>query len=350
MVTMATAQEAPRGLFVTAYGDPSIYISRLEISKLIAFAKKSRTRILFVQIYRANKAWFPSEVGDSSVYDKAVKAVGDDPLALLIKQAHQEGIEVHAWLNLLSFGDNPDARLLKKYGPDILTRNTKEKKVITDYKIDGQYFLEPGDLRVRQELSRLVGEILKAYPTIDGLQFDYIRYPDSDPHYGYTSMNVERFKKATGFTEVRDASKPWQQWKRDQVTELVKELVQKARSIRPDVQVSVTGCMPYARAMDEAFQDWPKWVNEGIADFVTIMNYSLAPKEFDRWNAQIKTKVKDFSKVDIAIGAYKKDTTLDIFRQEFNACEDSGAGACVAFYYSSLVQMPALRQFMTDDQ
>ena len=225
-----------RALFVTAYGTPDIYSSRIEILKLINFAQKRQIKILFVQIYKANFAWFPSNVGNSSPYKAAVKAVGEDPIAFLIKEAHQSGIEVHAWINLLSFSGNPNAVLLKKYGPGILTRNRKTKKVIEDYKIDGQYFLEPGDPRVRQEMSKLVEEIVRFYPQLDGLLFDYIRYPDSDPHYGYTASNVERFKKATGLAEIDDRSKDWHDWKRNQVTELLKELVQKVREIRPSTR------------------------------------------------------------------------------------------------------------------
>ncbi|MFA6384172.1 MAG: family 10 glycosylhydrolase, partial [Candidatus Omnitrophota bacterium] len=339
-----------RGLFVTADGDPGIYSSRSDIHRLIDFADKSRVKIIFVQVYKANLAWFPSNVGDPFPGKAALKAVGEDPVALLIKEAHRKGIEVHGWLNILSLGANQNATLLKKYGPGILTRNTKKKTAIEDYKIDKQYFLEPGDPRVHKELSDLIGEVLQAYPAIDGLQFDYIRYPDTDPHYGYTEINAERFKKASGIVEIDDASEEWRDWKRDQVTDLLKELILKARVIRPGIRVSATGCMPYSRALYEAFQDWPMWIDEGIVDFVTVMNYSTDTEEYGRWITQIKAKVKDFSKVYIAIGAYKRGTNREIFRNECNTCETSGAGSCVVFYYSSLLQKPDLCRFMIDDE
>ncbi len=346
----AQTKGSVRGLFVTAFGKPGIYSSSSDIRKLIDFAKRSRVKILFVQIYKANFPWFPSKIGNSSPYKAAVKAVGEDPFALLIKEAHQAGIEVHAWINLLSFGDNKAAPLLNKYGPDILTRNVEKKKTIEDYKIDEQYFLEPGDPRVREELSNLIGEILLVYPALDGLQFDYIRYCDMKPHYGYTAVNVERFKKATGLCEIDDAGKEWKKWKRDQVTELLEQLIQKARTIRPGIQVSTTGCMPYSRALYEAFQDWPMWLNEGIVDFVTVMDYSVDPEEYERWISEIKPRIKDFSKVNIALGSYKPEISLRIFQKEFNACETSGAGACVVFYYSSLLKKPTLSQFMMSDK
>src|SRR3989338_5962617 len=158
-----------RGLFVSVIQDPPVLSSREEIKNLIVFAKKTNVKTLYVQIYRANKAWFSSTVADQEPYETCFKNLSEDPFTLLIKEAHASGIEVHAWLNLLSLSANEQAPLLKKYGTEILTRNLKKKRKLKDYKIDDQYFLEPGDLRVREALSALVGEIFTAYPDLDGL-------------------------------------------------------------------------------------------------------------------------------------------------------------------------------------
>src|SRR5438046_2158415 len=99
-------EPAPRALFVSVIQDPSIFSSRAEIKKLIDFAKQAHIKILFIQIYRANQSWFPSQVADATPYEKSLKIFSEDPFALLIKQAHREGIEVHAWLNLLSLSKN----------------------------------------------------------------------------------------------------------------------------------------------------------------------------------------------------------------------------------------------------
>ena len=149
-----------RGLFVTVIQSPQVLSSREEITKLIDFSQKARVKVLFVQIYRANKSWFPSKIADQTPYEECLKNVSEDSFALLIKEAHKAGIEIHAWLNILSLSNNKNARLLKKYGTEILTSNLKKKRKIEDYKIDNQYFLEPGDLRVRKELLNIVKEIM----------------------------------------------------------------------------------------------------------------------------------------------------------------------------------------------
>ena len=333
-----------RGLFVSLIQDPPVLSSREEILKLVDFSKQARIQVLFVQIYRANRAWFPSKVGDSAPYAAALKTVGEDPFAFLIKEAHRAGIEVHAWLNILSLSANENAPLLKKYGPDILTRNLEEKKTLTDYKIDHQYFLEPGDTRVRKELVDMVGEIVRAYPGLDGVQFDYIRYPDSHPRYGYTPINMDRFKQTTGLAKIKEGSRAWNDWKRAQVTELLKLLIQKARAIRPDIQVSATGCMSYERALYEAFQDWPSWVNSGLVDFVTVMNYSADPGEYKRWNEFVTTKVRDLGRLYIGIGAYKLVRSPGVFDEEFRACEQTGAGLCAVLHYGSLLENSVLQE------
>lgn len=341
----AIAGGAPkRGLFVSLIQNPPTLSSRDALLKLVDFAKEARMKVLFVQIYRANQTWFPSRVGDSAMYEAALNSLGEDPFAFLIRKAHEAGIEVHAWLNLLSLSANEEAPLLKKYGPEILTRNPDEKKTLADYKIDSQYFLEPGDPRVRKELMAIVEEIVRAYPSLDGVQFDYIRYPDSHPRYGYTRANMDRFKRSTGLKRIKEGSRAWTDWKRTQVTELLKLLVQKARKLRPNIQISATGCMSYARALHEAFQDWPSWVNSGLVDFVTVMNYSPDPEEYDRWSNVAKTKVTDLRKLYLGVGAYKLVRLPEIFKKEWQFCEQSGSGLCAVFHYGSLFENAALQE------
>ncbi len=336
-VPVRAQDPAPQALFVSQIQDPPVFSSREEITRLVAFAKEKKIKILFVQVYRSNKSWFPSRIADSEPYHDAVAKVGEDPLALLILEAHRAGLEVHAWMNLLSLGANTDAFFLKKYGPDILTRNTQKKRKIEDYKIDDQYFLEPGDLRVRTDLTILVEEVVKTYPHLDGIQFDYIRYPDMHPHYGYTQINMDRYKKANGVTHIDEESDGWKQWKRDQVTELLFMLKEKARSLHPAIQVSTTGCMPYSRAYHEAFQDWATWVGTSIVDFVTIMDYSDVPEEYEQGIENIKVKIGSLQKIKIGVGAYKFLQNPDVFEKELLICRRYGV-TCAVFHYGSLLK------------
>lgn len=336
------AQTPPRGLFVSLVQDPPVLSSRKALDELLDLAKNTHVRTLFVQIYRENKTWFPSKIADSAPYERSLKEFSEDPFALLIRRAHASGIQVHAWLNLLSLSQNENANLLKKYGTGILTRNLKPKKTLKEYRIDDQYFLEPSDARVRKELSGLVAEILRAYPDLDGIQFDYIRYPDKNPFYGYTPENLERFKKATGRNKADESVAAWKDWRRSQVTEFLEQLVKTVRAIRPGISVSATACAPYSRAYQEAFQDWPSWLRRGLVDFVTLMDYSADFPEFRKNISDARLKAPGLKKVNVGVGAYKLVHSPEKFEEEWGFCEQSGPRACVAFHYGSLCQNPRL--------
>ena len=330
-------------LLVTQLREPSVLSGRGEIADLVAFSKKYRFDTLYVQIYRANQAWFPSNVGDSGPYESCLKGVGEDPFGLLIKKAHGEGIKVYAWVNMLSLAVNSQAPLLKKYGPSILTRNLKKKKTLADYKIDDQYFLEPGDLRIRRELRSVVEEILTTYPNLDGVLFDYIRYPDEHPAYGYTNINTARFKKTAGVKAIDENSKLWKDWKRSQVTEFINELAETARHIRPDIELAATGCAPYVRAYHEAFQDWPSWLKMGTVDSITLMSYSDNAREFENDISEAKEKALDLKKINIAVGAYKLESSPEKFAELLGLCGKARPLGIVIYDYDSLRRKPALR-------
>jgi uncharacterized lipoprotein YddW (UPF0748 family) len=339
---LAAPSPSPRGLFVTVIQEPPVLASRQAIIDLVDYAHRAGVVTLFVQVYRANQAWFPSLVADASPYTECLKSTGEDPLALLIKTAHARGIQVHAWVNLLSLSRNTKAPLLKKFGPEILTRTRQKKKVLDDYMIDNQFFLEPGDPRVVAELSRVLVELLTRYKDVDGIQFDYIRYPDQNPHYGYNRMNMDRYKAWARTSVIEEGSRSWQDWKRSQVTGLLRRLVTLARTIHPGIQVSTTGCSPGIRALDEAFQDWPRWVNSGLTDFVTVMTYAADPSEFSGLMDDARARVNDPDRIHFAIGAYMNAGSPLKFADQVRRCEAAGRGMCVVFHYGSLLGASSL--------
>lgn len=336
----------PRGLYVSLLQDPPVLSSAADIQALIDFANKARIPSLFVQVYRANQTWFPSSAGDQTPYDLALRNIGEDPLAFLIQRAHRQGIEVHAWISVLALEKNHRAPIIKKYGPEILTRNITPKRSLSDYRIDSRYFLEPGDPRTREELATLVGELLNSYPDLDGIHFDDVMYSDKNTSLGYSPVNIERFKEETGQLVIYDDSKPWQDWKRTQVTACLNHLAQKARSLNPRIQISAAGRMPYTQAREEFFQDWTTWLSGGIVDFIVTLNYAQSTKDFEKHLFEVITKSGDFKKVITAIGAHELMKDPDIFAKQFQLCQAANGKACLIFHYGSLLSSEESQDFL----
>lgn len=94
---------------------------------------------------------------------------GDDYTLALISECHKLGIEVHAWVELLSAGSY--------YG--IEAPYIKQEWLYSDHTGDtsGGY-IDPTNPEVQQHLATVIGEMVEKYD-FDGISYDYIRYSDA---------------------------------------------------------------------------------------------------------------------------------------------------------------------------
>jgi uncharacterized lipoprotein YddW (UPF0748 family) len=129
------------------------------------------------------------------------------------------------------------------------------------------------------------------YPGLSGLHLDYVRYPYPVPFlprssfnkfgltYGYGEENVKRFKEKTGLDPLtmpdnNENSLIWDDWKRDQLTNLVDKLARGIKNKYPGMLVSCAVIPSPDTAFSVSFQDWPGWLERGIVDYVVLMNYT----------------------------------------------------------------------------
>jgi hypothetical protein len=119
---------------------------------------------------------------------------------------------------------------------------------------------------------------------VDGIHFDFVRYGGTE--WGYNPVSVARFNARTGRTGLPKPTDPlWMQWRRDQVTALVRKVYAMAAAVRPRLVVSAAtitwGQGPAtpedwnakSAAMTRVFQDWRAWMAEGILDLNCLMSY-----------------------------------------------------------------------------
>ena len=203
-------------------------------------------------------------------------------------------------------------------------------------------FLEPGDPRVRQWLGQLVEDVARNYPDLDGIQYDYIRYPDTRPAYGHTAENLRRYAAHSGKSPRGESDPEWREWKRQQVTSLVRELTQRAQAVRPQLRISTTGLMPYSRALLESYQDWKDWIESGLVDHVTLMCYSSEPGKFEYYLEDAKRRLGSLDKAHIAVGAYSAMESPETFARQWAQAEASGARASAVLHYGNLLEKPEL--------
>jgi uncharacterized lipoprotein YddW (UPF0748 family) len=330
-----------KGVWVSVFSEKRVLYSKDMAKNLIEICKKAKISQIYLQLYQSGRAYYDSKICDRSKYKDMLKFAGSDIIDFLLQEAKNNDIRVFAWINLLSLGKNNQAEVLTKFGDDVLTRDQHLRTSLRSdapgefdkyYLREDQLFLEPADSRVRDYLVSIIDEILTRYPLFSGVHLDYVRYPYIVPFvpgarfnkfgltYGYGRKSVELFKEETGINPFLglssdDKSLQWDDWRRQQITNLVREIANHIKTKAPDLLVSCAVLSLTTPAYASAFQDWPLWVEEGLVDYVVLMNYTR-----DRRLAYEITKsalaFRGKGRVYIGLGVFlTKDNPDDFLKQ-----------------------------------
>jgi uncharacterized lipoprotein YddW (UPF0748 family) len=329
---LAAAAPEVRALWVDGF-NPGVR-TREEAEQLVTRAKQAGFNTLFVQVRRRADALYNSSV-EPSIEDFPIDA-GFDPLQNIIELAHREGIEVHAWINAMTVWKNqapPRAQnhVLNVHGPaqtgrdNWLTANPQGQ-----FLFPVGYFLDPGHPDAMQHLVDIYTSVARNY-SVDGIHFDYIRYPETEgarlaqgAPVGYNPVSVDRFRRATGRTDTPAPGDPqWIEWRRQQVTQVVRRVYLEVKTINPRIKVSaatIAWGKPPAKEQDYAssapmqlvFQDWNGWLKQGFLDMAVPMNYARESDAksrgyFDGWISWEKQH-KYGRQLVVGVGAYLNST------------------------------------------
>ncbi len=178
-ISDASSGEKPRlGVWITVFSPEKVLHSKENVDDLILTCKNCGINDIYIQIYRADEAYYDSSLTDRTHYEEMLAETNEDTLSYLITRARKNDLKIHAWINLLSVAQNRNANVLKKFGRTALTLDqhgrssmqSGNKDELDKYYIrENQLFLEPGDKRVRQYLADIAEEIVRKYPGLSGL-------------------------------------------------------------------------------------------------------------------------------------------------------------------------------------
>ncbi len=212
-------------------------------------------------------------------------------------------------------------------------------------RIEGLYSA-PSHPEVKEHLYSVWMDLLDSY-ALDGLHFDYIRYPN--PEFDYSRGALERFRtwisprlpparfeeldleyRADPLAFVDALPGPWGEFRRAQITELVERIYLGVKKREPDVVVSAAVFPSADDAYRSRFQDWSAWIQDGILDAVAPMAYTPDSEVFE---GQIREAIEAAGpqRVWAGIGVYQNtyDGTLDKIR----LARALGARGMVLFSY-----------------
>lgn len=188
------------------------------------------------------------------------KDPGWDPLQFAIDEAHKRGMELHAWFNVGKVWGLGDLPINQQH----VTRRHRNWV----QQVDGEWWIDMGIPEAREYTERVALELVRNYD-IDGIQFDFIRYP------GDAFNDWKTFLKFSGGV-------PKDEWRRDNINAFVRECYGQIENEKPRMKVgsapvgiyrSINGAESSYTGYDKVFQDSRLWLKEGIHDYLVPQLY-----------------------------------------------------------------------------
>lgn len=237
-----------------------------ELCQLLDQLQACRINTVVLQTRVRGSVIYPSKIEpwDVALTGSFDRDPGYDPLQFAIQETHRRGMELHAWVVTVpafktAVAQKMGKRALIKTHPELLRKHAD------------QYYLDPGLPGSGDYLTTLCREIVSRYD-IDGIHFDYIRYPE----------NPETFSDAASFKKY-GKGKDKRTWRRDNITRMVRQAYTAIKALKPWVRVS---CSPVGKYNDVSrysargwsaygtvYQDAQGWLREGIMDMLLPMMY-----------------------------------------------------------------------------
>jgi uncharacterized lipoprotein YddW (UPF0748 family) len=353
----------------------SSLVSAASIEALVQSAGRHGFNTLVVQVRGRGDAYFAGS-SEPRAAELARQPADFDPLAEVLRAGHAAGLRVHAWVNVnlvASAVELPRAREHVVYrhpewlmvprdlgqvlsrmdpaSPGYIGRLARWTRAQSDA-VEGLY-ASPITLGAIEHLSGVVRSLARRYP-VDGVHFDYVRYPNERFDYsrsaiaefrGWVEPRLEPARRRALAEEARrdlfafpDAlPEEWTRFRTDRMTRLLARIRDAVKSERRSALVSVAGAADLQEARERKFQAWGDWLERGLIDVVCPMAYTTEPEQFA---AQIAAAVKAAGEraVWAGIGAYRLSPAQTI--RNISTARRLGAAGVILFSYDSLVEEP----------
>ncbi len=214
----------------------------------------------------AGRAHYPSDILPRSQTNDEL----GDQIQQCLAAAKKYGLEVHVWKVNFNLSGAP-RQFVEKLG--------EEGRLQVFVGSESAKWLCPSHPKNFQLEVDSMLEVARKYD-VDGLHFDYIRYPGGNSCF--CDGCRERFQAATGI-KVDDWPKDchsgvhkaaYTQWRCDQISRVVQAVHDQGKKLRPSLKISAAVFGSYPSCRESVAQDWPEWIKAGWLDFVCPMDYT----------------------------------------------------------------------------
>lgn len=290
-----------RAIWVTRWD----YKTPTDVRLIISNCAAMRFNVILFQVRGNGTVFYPSDIEPWAweLTSEGPETTGKDPkwdpLKIAINEAHKRGLEVHAYVNVFPawrsqkfaprdsgqlWWEHPDWFMCDAAGERMIPRDAEMDENV---KGDWYSFLSPGVPEVHDYLTDLFGELVENYD-LDGLHYDYIRYPREIREVGegyeergkklgnwsYDPVSLARFSKETGIAAPDLDPDAWVKWRAAQITEVTRKVSERVRELKPGIIISASVMADPVDAYKTKMQDYVTWLEKGYLDAAITMNYT----------------------------------------------------------------------------
>ena len=213
-----------------------------------------------------------------------------DPLKIMVREAHNRGLSIEAWINPYRVRN---ANYKKELSTNHVVREYLKSGDAIEY--NGGIYFDPASKKAQQLIVNGVREIVENY-NVDGIHFDDYFYPTTDEAFDKASYSA--YKKAGGTLALAD-------WRRQNVDHLVKAVYAAVHETKSDVRFGISPQGNLENNYNKQFIDVALWLSEsGYVDYICPQVYfgfdnETSPYEdtVAQWNDLIRN-----SSVELLIG------------------------------------------------
>lgn len=271
---------------------------KIEFDSLLDVLKAMNMNSVFVQIRPTGDAFYRSTTVPMSSFlvETQGAALDDtlyDPLAYMIKAAHDRRMEFHAWMNPFRASWNLDTAKLDSMHP--LRALSPKRKAEWFFRYGKRWYFNPASPAVRQYLVNVVKDVVLRYD-VDGIHFDDYFYPYKESGLNLDDALDDYDAFASGkheFTDIAD-------WRRANVNNLIENVSKTIKKYKPYVKFGISpfgvwrnkdrdpvngsNTKAGVTCYDDLYADVLLWMKNGWIDYVAPQIYwsiGYPPADFE---------------------------------------------------------------------
>ncbi len=301
---------------------PSTYdadIQKESLKNIFDDIKSKKLNTVYFQARSNGTVMFRSSLEPLSPYitGKVDGNASYDPLAYAVQLAHERGLEIHAWVNVVRCFSGGETFVFEhpyhiaQLRPDWVIKSERDGT---------SYWLDMGLPEVRKYLITVFSELVSNY-NIDGIHLDFIRYPGKDFNDAYS---YDLYGKGLSLDN----------WRRENINTFVGDLSYTLRNIKPYLKIGAAPLGIYKNSsiangfegFGEVYQDSREWLRRKYVDYLVPQIYwpLEGPPRFDKLADEWTSQKFDRS-IILGIGVYKPkvkeevNEIIDFTRTQTNA-------------------------------